>query len=597
MRTDGGARADSLTQVLRGHARTQGSRTALTFSSDAFDPAADRHLTYADLDTAAARLGALLSSRFVVGDRILLLHAAGLEFARSFFGCLYAGMIAVPSPLPDGYKRQQDRLAGIAQDSGAVAVLTDTAHLPAVTEWARDAGLDDLICIDVETETLPQESEFVQPVTTRDTIAFLQYTSGSTSSPKGVCVDHGNLLANVEVFTEITGVGPDTRFGGWLPTYHDFGLIGQLIVPLTLGLTSVLMAPMEFLKRPHSWLHLIDRADINVSPAPNFGYDLCVRRITEKQCEGLDLSRWTHALNGSEPINARTVTEFAATFAPYGLRAESVLPGYGMAEATLAVTCSDPAVGSLIETVDTGSFEHHALQPVDAAAPDTKAVVSSGRVSSRIDLRIVNPHTCQSLHPGQIGEIWLRGSSVARGYWQNAEMTAKTFAARTAEGEGGFLRTGDLGAFLDGELFVTGRIKELLIVHGRNLYPQDLEAEVRAAHPALSRGVSAVFTIEVPHEEVVAVCECRAAGLQQEQIEQVQTAISHAIGRGFGIGNCSVVLVRPGSVPRTTSGKIQRRLARELFLSGAFAGGHSALIPAVRRALDAATNATVRDES
>ncbi|HVX42543.1 MAG TPA: fatty acyl-AMP ligase [Mycobacteriales bacterium] len=595
MKTDLASRAASLTEVLREHARTQGSRPALTFSSDAFDATADVSLTYAELDARAARIAALLGQRFALGDRILLLHAAGLEFAQSFLGCLYAGMIAVPSPLPDGYKRQQDRLAGIAHDSGAVAVLTDTAHLPAVTEWARDAGLDGLAVIDVTTATLPAESEFSESVTTRDTIAFLQYTSGSTSSPKGVCVDHGNLLANVQVFAEVTGIGPDTVFGGWLPTYHDFGLIGQLIVPLTLGLRSVLMAPMEFLKRPHSWLHLIDRAGINVSPAPNFGYDLCVRRITEKQCEGLDLSRWTHALNGSEPINARTVTEFATTFAAYGLPRESVLPGYGMAEATLAVSCSDPNGGPFIQAVNADRFEHHALEPADE--PGARAVVSSGRVSDRLDLRIVNPHTRQALRPGQIGEIWLRGSSIARGYWQDEEMTAKTFGARTAEGEGGFLRTGDLGAYLGGELFVTGRIKELLIVHGRNLYPQDLEAEARAAHPALSRGVSAVFTVEVPQEEIVAICECRAAGLDETQVAEVQKAITHAIRRGFGVGDCSVVLVRPGSVPRTTSGKIQRRLARELFLSGAFAGGHAALIPSVQRAVDSATAVAVHDES
>ncbi|MYT35901.1 AMP-binding protein [Streptomyces sp. SID8356] len=578
---------ESLVALLRERAAAHGERPAVGFSADPADPAAYEETTYRELDETARRIAVLLRSAGVAeGDRVLLLHPPGLGFPRGFTGCLYAGAIAVPAPMPDGYRRQRERLAGIARDARVSAVLTDRVTAEAVTAWARECGLPDLPVLAVDPGALPPAGDWREPRIGARTVAFLQYTSGSTSDPKGVVVDHGNVLANAEAFVGTVDVRQDTRWGGWLPMYHDFGLIGLLITPLTLGSTTVLMSAATFLKRPFLWLRLMDAYDLQVSPAPNFAYDLCVQRVTEAQSEGLDLSRWTHAMNGSEPVRARTLTAFAERFGAAGLRAGALTPGYGLAEATLCVSGAPSHRPPVITRVDAGALAEDAFRPAGPATPPGAArpLVSSGRLCPGVEVVAVDPGDGTVLPEGTIGELWVRGPSVARGYWEKEEQSALTFGAVTRDGRGGWLRTGDRGLLADGELYVTGRIKELLILGGRNLYPHDLEAAVRATHPALERTATAVFTVPSAGDQLVVVQEARPAQLGTASAGELIDRVTRALGREFGVAVPNVVLVRPGDVQRTTSGKIQRTLTRELLLGGELRVVEQRVSPALERA-------------
>lgn len=576
---------DSVIALLRERAARHGSREALVFSPDPADAAADEPRTYAELDAVARGLGGHLAHRFDQGTRLLLPYAPGPAFAESFLACLYAGMIAVPTPMPDGYQRQRERLVAIARDAGAAGVLVDAENAEAVNLWTKDAGLELAVVVVDGAEALAAGPDaWREPATDARTLAFLQYTSGSTSLPKGVAIDHGNVLANADIFARLTSSSEETRFGGWLPMYHDFGLIGLLLTPLVLGATTVLMSPAAFLKRPHMWLHLMDRQHINVSPAPNFAFDLCVQRITDEQIAGLDLSRWTQALNGSEPVRATTLRAFAERFAGAGLRRTALQPGYGMAETTLCVSCTPATRGALITPVDAAELDANRFRP---AAPGTgpgltRDLVSSGRPTRGLDVRIVDPRSRRELPEGEVGEIWVRGENVARGYWQRPQETAGQFGVATAEGAGGFLRTGDLGVLAEGDLYVTGRIKELIIVNGRNLYPHDLEATAREVHPALRRGVTAAFPVAVPQEEIAVVQECRAGQLGVVSPAEIVAEIRHRISGEFQVAVGSVALVRPGEVRRTSSGKIQRAHTGRLFTEGALKTVHEELSDGMR---------------
>ncbi|WP_433331278.1 fatty acyl-AMP ligase [Spirillospora sp. CA-294931] len=581
----------SFVELMCARAAEHGDRTALIFSADplrAPSEQADPTLTYADLDRAARRIAALLQARFAAGDRLLVLHPSGPGFARTFLGCVYAGMIPVPAPSPDGYQRQADRLAAVARDSAAVGALADAADLDVLKAWAKEQNLTGLDCLapDLPEEELPAPGAWRPPPVDPHALVFLQYTSGSTSEPKGVMVDHANLLANAHILAAVTGMTGDRAVGGWLPMHHDFGLIGLLLSPLILGGRSVLMPPMAFVKRPHAWLALIDRYGIDYSPAPNFAYDLCVQRVTDEQLADLDLSRWRCAVNGAEPVLAATVEAFTRRFAAAGLRPEAMLPGYGMAEATLVISGNGTGRTAVITEVDAAGFGRGELRPPVPGAP-THRIVGSGR-AERIDVRIVDTESGLVLPDGRVGEIWVRGPNIARGYWGRPEETRRTFDAVTSDGERGFLRTGDLGILHDREIYVTGRTKELIIVRGRNLYPQDLEAATRGAHPALDRGVGAAFSVGVPEEEVVIVREIRTGRREPAELARIAASVRDRLNRDVGVAVHGVVLVRPGTVARTTSGKIQRTLVRRQFLDGELPVLHAELSPAVRALLDTA---------
>ncbi|MFD3505495.1 fatty acyl-AMP ligase [Streptomyces sp. NPDC058678] len=560
----------SVTDAFRRNALSQPEAPAVTFVRDLSAEKVDETLTFAELDTAAREIAVRLGARLVPGDRALLLYPEGIHFAAAFLGCLYAGVVAVPAPLPGQYRHQRERVTAIAENAGVGIVLTNSGVHADVREWAvgqEAVGADDILVTD-EAERADPDG-WVAPPLGHDTLALLQYTSGSTGEPKGVMVTHGNLLHNVDSLRRAFGMDGSTRFGSWIPHYHDMGLMAVLLPPLVLGGSCVLMSPTTFLKRPHWWLRMVDVYGLHWSPAPNFAYELCARQVTDELIAGLDLSRWTYAPNGSEPVQAATLTAFAERFAAAGFRAGSPTPCYGMAEATVFIS----GAGSrepVVRHVDAEALARHEFVPAQAS-PRTRALVACGTAHD-YTVRVVDPHTREVLPQGRVGELWLKGDSVAQGYWERPEVTRETFRAETADGQGGFLRTGDLGLVHEGEILVTGRIKETLIVRGRNLYPQDIEHELRAQHDDLKGLFGAVFTVPVPgpdrdEERIVVTHEVRGR-LGADVLAKLAAGMRQTVAREFGTGVHAVVLLRRGGVSRTTSGKIQRAAMRELFLAG-----------------------------
>lgn len=565
--------AQTFVDVLRARVADHGDRTALVFVHEPADED-DRSesLTYAELDAAARVVAAALTEHVGAGDRVLLPCGPGLGFAVNFVGCVYAGAVAVPVPAPDGYRQQQRRVDAIAHDAEISAVLTDPDSAAGITEWVRSTGLGVPVLAPRASDTPP--GEWTRPPVDARSVMFLQYTSGSTSTPRGVVVDNGNFLHNAEALVGGGGVDRDAVFGGWLPMYHDFGLIGTLLIPLYYGVRSVLMPPTAFVKRPYSWLRMIDRHDVTFSPAPDFAYDLCVRRVSDAQLATLDLSRWRHAVNGAEPVQAATVAAFAERFGPAGFRPETMHPGYGLAESTLCVTSARVAQPPVVTAVDVDRLAHDEFVPNARG----RALVSSGR-PSMCELLVVDPRSHAVLPDGRVGEIWVRSPSVARGYWGDKE--GAVFDAATADGDSGYLRTGDLGVLSDGELYVTGRIKEMLIVNGQNIYPHDLERSARSVHSALGEGRGAAFTVAGEHDQqIVVVQECRATRSIAAELGAVAGAVRESLTREYGVAIRDVVLVRPGTVRRTTSGKIQRGAMREQFLAGELDTVYADLAPA-----------------
>ncbi|MEE6259666.1 fatty acyl-AMP ligase [Plantactinospora sonchi] len=561
-------------------------------------------LTYRELDRAARSVAVWLRDRLPAGDaRVVLAHAPGLSFVTAFVGCLYAGVTPVPVPPPTGHRHQVVRSAGIVADSGAAMVLTDPESLPAVLAWRDASGLGDIPCAGPATTPDAGESDpdrWRPPDPDPDRVAFLQYTSGSTSAPKGVMVGHGNLAHNIGLMRDCHGWHGDLVFCSWLPTYHDMGLIAMLLTPLCLGGTAVLLPAMDFLKRPYLWLDLISRYGAQVSCAPNFAYDLTARQVGDEQLGQLDLSHWRYACNGSEPINAGTLERFAARFAPAGFRRAALLPGYGLAEATLYVSGTRVDSPPVVRRVDTAALAADRLVASDGVAsgdpvgvtpaalpgPDgpvpTTELVSSGVVRG-IEVLVVDPATGVVLPDGQVGEVWIGGGSVASGYWRRPDETAETFGARTADGAGPFLRTGDLGAYLDGELFITGRRKEMLIVNGRNLYPHDVEREAAEVHPVFAELPTCVFSVPGRQgEAIVLVQEIRSRGLTGDDLHGYARTAKTALGARLGVRVGNVVFVRPGRILRTSSGKIQRRAMRDRFLAGTLESLHEDLDPELR---------------
>jgi acyl-CoA synthetase (AMP-forming)/AMP-acid ligase II len=570
----------SFSARIQANAERFGGRTAFSYVADPMLDTSVDH-TYAEIHREARRVGALLQDRLAAGDRAMLLHPPGPQLALAILGCLYAGVIPIVAPVPDGQQRRSQRLIAIVRNARAAALLTEASVAGDVAAWAAAAGVGDLPRLVTDAVELPGAELFRPLPEDPERIAFLQYTSGSTSQPRGVVVTHANLADNAAVYQRITGMPSNARYGGWLPMHHDFGLIGLLLSPLLSGSTTVHMPASAFLRHPQSWLHLIDRFDVHASPAPNFAFEMCLRRIPDSKLAGLDLSRWRLAINGAEPIQASTLTRFRDRFARYGLSPMTVGPGYGLAEATLAVSCAGQHRLPRILRVDAESLGHGEVRTVSPSADvAVRELVGCGRTVG-MDVRIVDPESRVALPDGEVGEIWLRGASVARGYWENPEATAAAFDAETTGGESGFLRTGDLGVRLDDELFITGRIKEVLIIRGRNLYPQDLEAEARAVDPALALGVGAAFSVPVPEEQVVLVHEVRAGKASPEELARISAAVRRRLAAEFGV-EASVVLVRPGAVSRTTSGKIQRLAVREAFQDGVLTATHADLTPEVR---------------
>ncbi|MEU9363227.1 AMP-binding protein [Streptomyces avermitilis] len=571
---------ESFVSALRHRVADTPTRSAVRFSAGA----AEEDVTYAALDRAVRAAAHALGDRVTPGDRVLVSCGPGTGFLRAFLACLYAGAVPVPVPVPGGFGRQEARTTAIAADTGARLVLTDEASASAVRRWLdgeRDA-LPELAVATVESvEEGGDADAWNEWPVGPETLCFLQYTSGSTSEPKGVMVPHGALVHNLRLMRDCHGWHGGMTWCSWLPAYHDMGLIAMMLAPLHLGGTAVMMSATDFLKRPVSWLRLIERHHAEISCAPNFAYDLCARRLTEEQTAGLDLSSWRYACNGAEPVDAATLTRFAERFSGAGFSARSLLPGYGLAEATLYVSGTRADRPPVVLRADPSALAGGEVTEVEPGST-AQELVSSGIVRG-LDVRVVDPGTRAELPEGRVGEIWIRGGSVALGYWNRAEETRRTFGAATADGDTGFLRTGDLGALRAGELYVTGRIKEMIIVHGRNLYPHDIERELRDLAPAFADLPAAVFAVRPggahAPEEIVAVQEVRGRGLSGEEQAALARAARAGLARRLGVRVGGVALVKAGRIRRTTSGKIQRTLMRGLFESDELQSLHEELAP------------------
>ncbi len=574
--------APSVTAMLRKHAENQPEKEAAAFVADPLREDGTQWLTYAELDGRARSLAVRLHrSSIGPGERALLLYPAGLDFLVAFFGCLYAGVVAVPSSLPGRYRHERHRVRRIADDSGAAAILTDTGTRADVEAWCAEEGLGGLPLLATD-EAGPGPGDWTMPATGHSTLAVLQYTSGSTGDPKGVMISHGNLLHNAENIADALGLDDTTRGGGWIPHFHDMGLMGLMTTPLMTGSATVLMSPSTFLKRPHLWLHMIDRLDINFSAAPDFAYDVCSRRVTDAQAEGLDLSRWRHAVDGSEPVRSAVLDRFHRRFADYGLRPETLAPSYGMAEATLFVSGAIDIAPSSVR-VDAGSLERDEFRP--AVGESGRDVVSCGPPLGA-EVLVVDPDTLRTLPEGSVGELWLRGPVVGHGYWGREATNEAEFRATTAEGDSGYLRTGDLGALYERDLYITGRIKDVLNLRGRNLYPQDIEHELRVQQPELGNLVGACFAVPQtagPGEDDVLVVTHEVRGIKdEERLRELAADMRLTVAREFGAPVGAVLLLRPGGVRRTTSGKIQRSAMRELFRAGALEPTYADYQPTLR---------------
>jgi acyl-CoA synthetase (AMP-forming)/AMP-acid ligase II len=550
-------------------------------------------LTYAQLDQQAKAIAADLQSYCSPGDRALLLYQPGLEYISAFFGCLYAGVIAVPA-YPPRPNRSLSRIQGIISDAQATVALTTQSILTQLQRrFVEDPNFRTLYWLTSDGVNPALATQWQLPHLTSTDLAFLQYTSGSTAAPKGVMVSHGNLLHNLASIYRCFEFHPHSAVMSWLPMYHDMGLIGGVLQPLYGGIPVTLMSPLLFLQRPLRWLQAISRYRIPVSGGPNFAYDLCVRRITPEQRQTLDLSCWELAFNGAEPIYHAVLERFIQAFKPCGFQPEAFYPCYGMAEATLLVTGGLKVAQPVLKTVSASTLEKG--YAVEAAEGDKQRIlVGCGQSLPDQITMIVDPQTGNPCPDGTVGEIWLSGPSVAQGYWHNPEATQQGFQATLPEtGKGSFLRTGDLG-FLDrGELFVTGRLKDVMIINGCNHYPQDIEWTVEQSHPLIRSNSSAGFSIEVNGEErLVVVAEVERHYRERRRVspsipeypssafdpQALIQSIRRAVSKHHDLQVYKALLLKPGGLPKTSSGKIQRHACRAGFLAGTLAVIESDLI-------------------
>ncbi|HEY9801605.1 MAG TPA: type I polyketide synthase [Leptolyngbyaceae cyanobacterium] len=526
--------------------------------------------TYRELDQQAQKIAATLQGLVAPGDRALMLYPSGLEFIAAFFGCLYAGVVAVPA-YPPRQNQRLSRLQAIVTDAQAKITLTTHALVSNIqAQFAQEAELAEMQCLATDQISAEQAQLWQEPELSGSTIAFLQYTSGSTGTPKGVMVTHKNLIHNEQMVELGFGHSDKTIFVGWLPLFHDMGLIGNVLQPLYLGIPCIFMPPVAFLQKPIRWLQAISRYKATTSGGPNFAYDMCVKKVTPEQLASLDLSSWQVAFNGAETVRAATLEQFTATFAPCGFRREAFYPCYGMAEATLFVSGGVATQPPVIQHFQGKALEQNRIIASNPQQEDNRAIVGCGQTYLGQKIVIANPETLKQCGADEVGEIWVSGSSIAKGYWNRPEQTEQTFHAYLADtGEGPFLRTGDLGFLQNGELFVTGRLKDVVIIRGRNHYPQDIELTTERSHPALAPNAGAAFAVEIAgQEQLVVVQEVERTHLRKLNVSEVTGAIRRAVAENHELEVYAVVLLRTMSIPKTSSGKIQRSACKAAFLAG-----------------------------
>lgn len=557
----------TLVELLRYRALDQPEKTAYTFLINGETESVS--LTYQELDQKARAIATqLLQTVGVVGSQALLLYPPGLEFVAAFFGCLYAGFVAVPV-YPPRRNQKLSRLQAILANAQAAVVLTTSSELPSIqANLQEDPTLAKLPCLSTDTIHNDLAASWQEPNANSDTLAFLQYTSGSTGTPKGVMLTHGNLLHNSKLIHQFFQHTPASKGVIWLPPYHDMGLIGGILQFLYGDFPVTLLPPAAFLQKPFRWLQAISQYKATTSGGPDFAYDLACRQITPQQLASLDLSSWEVAFTGAEPIRAQTLEGFAETFAPCGFRREAFYPCYGMAETTLIVSGGLKSQQPIIRHLQASALEENRV--VNATSEDNvRTIVGCGKSSPDQTVLVVDPKLLTPCPDEQVGEIWVSGPSVTKGYWNQPEKTKETFQAYLKDGQTGpFLRTGDLGFLHNGELFITGRLKDLIIIMGRNHYPQDIEITIEKCHLALRPGAGAAFAVEINNsEKLVVVQEVERSYLRKLNANEVFDAIRKAVAQEHDLQTHAILLLKTNSLPKTSSGKVRRSACRDGFMS------------------------------
>jgi acyl-CoA synthetase (AMP-forming)/AMP-acid ligase II len=574
-----GTATEHLVSRLRSQFEMHGGSRSFTYLHESGRALTEHVTTFRDLDHGAREVAAWLNSRPEAKRPVLLLFEPGVEFWRAFLGCLYAGVIAIPAPLPHD-ERSMARLAGVLRDADSSLALT-TAMLRDVLA----AGIEGLSlqrpvqCVATDDTELADADSWTMPHIAPDTVAFLQYTSGSTGAPKGVAVTHGNVVSNTEAISEAITLDAASVAIGWIPHFHDMGLISTMAAFCN-GAELVVMSPLAFLKQPIRLLKAISDYRGTHCAAPNFAYDLIARRVAPEQLAGLDLSTWEVALNGAEPVRRQTIERVSNLLAPAGFAPSAARPAYGMAEVTLLASVSRGVQRYL--DADADALEQNRYAP---AKDRSVSLVSSGAPALGIGVDIVDPDTLHELPDGRVGEVWLRGASVASGYHNRPTETIERFHAHTSDGTGPYLRTGDLGLMHQGELYITGRLKDLLIVNGRNLYPQDIEEFVQDVHPAVTGSRGVVVSVDVNDtERLVVIQAVKTELIGDTSYEELAAAVKRAVARGFDVPAPSVVFVNRAGIHLTTSGKVQRASMRAAFLNAELTDTvHASIDPALTR--------------
>ncbi len=554
----------NLVAVLQHWAKVRGDSPAFFFADREGDE--DLCITYAQLDAAARNLGGYLQKLGGAGQRVLLLYPPVMDFVIGFFGCLYAGATAVPA-FPPRRNRKGQRIHGIARDCQSQFALTNELVRQAIETDPNWVEWEAVTIIASDSLAQDHSAHWKAPNIQDGDLAMLQYTSGSTGQPKGVMLTHGNLVRNTELIAVAFQSGQESFGVSWLPTYHDMGLVGGILMPLFIGCPMVLMSPMSFLQQPIRWLRAISKYNATVSGAPNFAYQLCVDKITDEELKGIDLSTWRTAFNGAEPVRASTLQQFSERFAKCGFKREYFLPCYGMAETTLIVTGGPQSEPPPLLAFDTRELEANRVVPCSLDDPHARQLVACGQLLPGETVLIVDPQTRHVVDESQIGEIWINSPSVGKGYWEKEEINAEVFNGRTADGDGPYLRTGDLGFVYEGQLYVAGRLKDMIIVRGVNRYPQDIELTVEQAHEIMQSGLVAAFADNAGDRERLII----AAEVQRREdldLDKVIMAIRRDVTQQHELPPDAVLLVRFGTLPRTSSGKIQRHACRQEFQRG-----------------------------
>jgi acyl transferase domain-containing protein/acyl-CoA synthetase (AMP-forming)/AMP-acid ligase II/acyl carrier protein len=568
---DVAARFSTLAHVLQWRALHQPDQRAYTFLADG--ETQEACLTYGELDRRARAIAFRLADENVAGQPVLLLYPPGLEFIEAFFGALYAGAMAVPL-YPPRRNRPDERLAAVIRDSGVRSLMTTreiydempqyVEHTPELTrlQWIEtDASDADRSAADAWTGRSWSAAD----------IAFLQYTSGSTNTPKGVMVSHGNLMANQRLIRKSFGHTEASVMTGWLPLFHDMGLVGMTLQPLYVGGACVFMSPIFFLQRPIRWLRALSHYKATTSGGPNFAYDLCVSKTTPAEREGLDLSAWEVAYNGAEPVRADTLERFTSAFEPHGFRRASFFPCYGMAETTLLVAAGVRSRRPVSLALDADAMALGVARPATEASASVCTGIGCGQVSKDEKIAIVDPETRAECAAGRVGEIWVSGESVAQGYWKRPVETQETFHARLKRRRAHFLRTGDLGFLSGNELYITGRLKDLIVIRGRNYYPQDIEKTVEASHPGVRYSCTAAVAVQIDGEErLLIACEIERKYLRSADTEEIIKAVRRDVFLHHELRPHTVCLLKPGAIPKTSSGKIRRTACKDGVASASF---------------------------